>query len=73
MGYRYLISDIHYMFVKYIFQTFMIFTSRLLYLKFLNIVWQVVWIFPCVYYIYIFNEKIATSINQIAVPHNNIY
>ena len=35
-------------------------------------IWRLVaWIFLLIYYI--FNEKIATSIDQTAVPHNNIY
>ena len=41
-----------------------------MYLKF-NLWQQVVWVFLFVYYI--FKEKIATAIDQIVVPHNNIY
>ena len=39
--------------------------------KDLSIWRQVVWIFLFVYYI--FSEKIAASIDQAAMPHNNIY
>ena len=46
--------------------------NRYLFVKYiLQILMYVVWIFLFIYYI--FSEKIATSIVQTAVPHNNIY